>query len=43
MQVIYEIKMLLVQIKKILVSMSPTLYYIGQFVQDEICIIPWFI
>ena len=43
MRMISEIKTLLVRIKKILVSVSPTLYYANQFTQNGMCIIPWFI
>ena len=43
MRMISEIKTLLVRIKKILVSVSPTLYYANQFTQNGMRIIPWFI
>ena len=43
MRMISEIKALLVRIKKILVLVSPTLYYANQFTQNGVCIIPWFI
>ena len=43
MLIIFEIKISLGKYQKILVSVSPMLYYPGQSMQGAISLIPWFI